>query len=413
MNNYTRITFGCYISNVCMAIVANLSPLLFVTFQSVYGINYTLLGLLIFINFSTQLLVDVIFSFFSQKFNIEKTVKTMPLLTIIGLATYAVVPLLFPNLAYFGLLVGTIIASASSGLAEVLVSPVVAAIPSDNKERALSILHAMYAWGVVGTVLFSTAFIFVFGAEKWYMLALLFLLLPIISFLLFLGTKFPEMASHEKSESVFALFKNKYLVLCIVAIFLGGASEVVIAQWSSGFFEQALQLPKIYGDVFGVATFALTMGIGRSLYGKIGSNIHKTMTLGAVLTTLCYIVIVVSDITIISLVACTLAGFGVAMLWPGSLVLATDEFPQGGVAIFALMAVGGDMGAAVVPQFVGIIADFASSNAEMLKLASYFNFTTEQFALKSALLVATLIPLISIFVYLKAWRISRKNAYNI
>ncbi len=409
MNNNTRIKFGCYICNMCMSIVGNYSPILFVTFRELYGISYTLLGSLILINFTTQLIVDLIFTFFSHKFNIQRAVKAMPILTTIGLFLYAVLPVMFPQYAYIGLLIGTIIFSASSGFAEVLVSPVIAALPSDNTDREISILHSMYAWGVVFTVVIATLFLHFFGNENWYVLALILLIVPVSAIIMFWGTTFPKMVSPEKASNVLKLLKNKYLILCIACIFLGAGSELVMAQWSSGYFENALGLPKIVGDIFGVATFAVAMGIGRSLYGKIGKNIYRAMTFGAIGATICYLIVVVSDNPIISITACAITGFCVSMLWPGSVILASNEFPHGGVAIFALMAVGGDMGAAIIPQLVGVMADVAESSTALMSLADTLGYTSDQFALKLGMFISIPVPLIAIFVYLFSWRISKKH----
>ena len=178
MQSYKRLKLGCYMTNISMSVVGNLSPLLFLTFHSQYGISYSLLGLLVLINFFTQLGVDLIFSFFSHKFNIEKTVKLTPVITVVGLWAYALLPWLFPQYAYAGIVAGTLIFSASSGLCEVLISPTIAAIPAENPEHEMSKLHSIYAWGVVGAVIFSTVFLLVFGGARWHVLALVLSLVP-------------------------------------------------------------------------------------------------------------------------------------------------------------------------------------------------------------------------------------------
>lgn len=245
-----RLKFACYTTNISMSVVGNLSPILFLTLRSLYGISYSLLGLLVLINFVTQLTIDLMFSFFSHKFNIEKSVKVTPLLTFIGLLVYALWPFFFPKAVYAGLVIGTIIFSASGGLAEVLISPVIAAIPSDDPDREMSKLHSIYAWGVVAVIIISTLFLLAFGAESWQWLALIFTLIPLTSCLLFTKAEIPKMETPKQTSGVFEFFKDKGLWLCVAAIFLGGASECTMAQWSSGYLEQALGIPKVWGDIF-------------------------------------------------------------------------------------------------------------------------------------------------------------------
>ena len=211
--NYRRLKYACYTTNISMSVVATLSPILFLTFRKMYGISYSLLGLLILINFVTQLSIDLIFSFFSHKFNITKTVAFTPLLTIAGLFVYSLWPLFFPQIAYPGLLVGTILFSAASGLCEVLISPVIAAIPSDNPEREMSTLHAVYAWGVVFVVIFSTLFLLLVGKEHWNWLALILALIPAFSFILFSGAKIPAMETPARVSGALSQMKSKTLWL--------------------------------------------------------------------------------------------------------------------------------------------------------------------------------------------------------
>ena len=399
MKNYTNLKIACYSSNISMSVVCNLSPLLFLTFRSMYGISYTLLGLLVLMNFSTQLLIDLIFSFYSHKFNIPFVVKTMPFICCAGLILYACSPWIFINNPYIGLAIGTVIISVSAGLGEVLISPIIAEIPAENPEREMSKLHSIYAWGVVGAVLFSTFFLHLFGYENWQILTLILTLIPFCSGILFLICEIPSMKSHENTSDAKGLLKNKGVWLCVVAIFLGGASECTMAQWVSGYLERAVDIPKIWGDVFGVALFAATLGLGRSLYGKIGKNISKVLWLGSIGATICYFVAAVTSLPIIGLFACAFTGFCVSMLWPGSLVVASDRFPKGGVVIFALMAAGGDLGASVGPQLVGVVTDSVINNPDFFAFAEKLNVTTEQLGMKFGLLVGMIFPLAAIVIY--------------
>lgn len=394
--NYKRLKYACYTTNVSMSVVGNLSPILFLTFHNLYGISYSLLGLLVLINFITQLMIDLVFSFFSHKFNIPLVVKITPLLTFTGLFLYAVFPFVFPQNAYIGLVIGTLVFSASGGLAEVLISPVIAAIPFDDPDREMGKLHSVYAWGVVPVILISTLFLYLFGSENWQWLALFFMLVPLTSFILFTKAKIPQMETPEKVTGALSFLKNKGLWLCVGAIFLGGASECTMAQWSSGYIEQGLGIPKVWGDVFGVAVFSAMLGLGRTLYAKKGKKIGNVLFLGVVGAAACYLVAAICNMPLIGLVACAFTGLCVSMLWPGSLIVASDRFPQGGVFIFAMMAAGGDLGASVGPQLIGVITDFAIANPQLVAFAESLNLAPEQMGMKLGMLVGALFPIMAI-----------------
>ncbi len=413
--SYKRLKWACYTANISMSVVGNLSSILFITFRTLYGISYSLLGLLVLVNFFTQLTIDLIFSFFSHKFNISKIVKTMPVITIIGLLIFSLWPFVFPKeTVYIGLVIGTIVFSAASGFCEVLISPVVAAIPAENPDHEMSKLHSVYAWGVVAVIVISTLFLLVFTSARWQWLALLFTLVPLTSAILFAGSDIPKMETPEKTSGVFVFLKQKALWLCFFAIFLGGASELIMAQWSSGYLEQALGIPKVWGDIFGVAMFSVALGLGRSMYAKYGKNIGKVLFLGALGATLCYLTAAIVNVPLIGLIACALTGFCVSMMWPGSLIVAADKFPSGGVFIYAMMAAGGDMGAAVGPQLVGLVTDAVIGSSAALDLALQWGVTVEQLGMKLGMLVGMLFPLIGIWLYLAIWKGKKriKNPQN-
>ncbi len=397
--NRKILKLACYTVNVTMALVGNVPPLLFLTFREMYGISFSMLGLLVVVNFATQLGIDLVFSFFSEKFNIPKTVRTMPILTAIGLIIFSLVPTFFPKLAYAGLAVGTILCAVSSGLAEVLISPIIASLPADDPEREMSALHSVYAWGVVGVVIFSTLFLLVFGKENWNILMLIFIILPVLSLILYSMTDITCVESEEGSGGLLGIFKNPLLWLSFIAIFLGGASEVTMGQWSSSYLEHALGIDKVWGDVFGVAFFGMTLGIGRTLYAKRGKNLTRVILIGAIGASACYIIAVVSSIPVIGLIACALTGYFTAMMWPGNLSIATERFASGGVVVFALMAAGGDLGASVVPELVGVVTDAIIKNPKALELANALSLTPDSLAMKAGLLIGALFPIAAIPVY--------------
>ena len=405
--NIILVKAGCYASNISMSVVGNLSPLLFLTFHELYGISYSLLGLLVLINFCTQLGVDLLFSFFSHKFNIPLAVKCAPFLTMAGLLIYALSPVIFPGAVYVGLVIGTVLFSMASGFCEVLISPVIAALPSDDPDRDMSKLHSIYAWGVVGVAVISTLFLYFCGRDNWQWLPVIFLVIPIAAVIFFSKAKLPKMETPEKTSGAVKFLKNGGVWLCVFGIFLGGSAEVTMAQWASSYIEEALALPKIWGDIFGVAVFAVALGLGRSLYAKFGKNISNALFWGAIGATVCYLVAAISPFPVVGLIACALTGFCVSMMWPGSLIVASDRYPQGGVMIFALMAAGGDFGASMGPQMVGVVTDAAIKNETLLSMAKSLGLTAEQLGMKLGMIVGMLFPLIAIIVYatyLKSYR---------
>lgn len=406
---YRRVKYACYMTSATMAVTCNLSPLLFLTLRSLYGISYSLLGLLVLVNFVTQLAVDLAFSFFSHRFPIERSVRLTPVLAAVGLVLYAAAPILFPNAVYFGLLVGTVIFSASSGLAEVLISPTIAAIPAKNPDREMSKLHSVYAWGSVFMVLFSTLYLFVCGHGAWQWLVLIVMSVPLVAALLFWGTEIPLMSTPERASGAFALLKNRGFLLSVLAIFLGGAAECTMSQWASGYLEGALGLDKLWGDVLGVAMFALMLGVGRTLYAKCGRNIARVLFLGSIGASACYLVAALTPVPILGLVACALTGLCTSMLWPGSLIVASDRFPTGGVFMFAMMAAGGDLGASIGPQLVGIVTDAAIANPRAVAFATELGIGAEQLGMKLGMLVGALFPILAIGAFARLHRTKKHD----
>ncbi len=398
--SYAVCKRACYTTNIAMAVVGNLPPLLFLAFHTLYGISYTLLGTLVLINYCTQFLVDLIFAFCSKRFPIHTIVRIMPLLTIMGLIVYAVLPPLVPNLAYLFLAIGTVIFACSSGLCEVLISPLVAAIPADNPEREMSKLHSIYAWGVVLVVVVSTLFLWIFGTSYWWVLALVWTSVPLIAFILFCKAPLPPMQAGDTTGTVDGKTKNRAfgVFLCVVCIFLGGATELTMAQWSSGYIESALHIPKIWGDVLGVAGFAVMLGLGRTLYAKYGKNILNILLVCMLGSTVCYLVASLCEVAVISLIACALMGFCVSMLWPGTLIVLGEQYPKAGVTAYALMAGGGDMGASFGPQMVGAVVDGVGKSDFAKSLSQKLPYTAEQIGMRAGVLLSTIFPLLGVII---------------
>lgn len=404
-----RIKLGCYGANTSMAIVSNMPPLLFLTFRELYGISYSLLGLLVLVNFVTQLGIDLMFSFFSHKFNIERVIKITPLFTVSGLAIYALSPIIFGDATYVGLIIGTVIFSAASGFAEVLISPLIAALPADNPEHEMSKLHSVYAWGSVAVIAISTLFLFVFDNKYWQILIAILIIVPIFAILMLWGVKLPELETPKDTSQMLSSFKNPALWLCVLAIFLGGASECTMAQWASSYLEGAVGIPKLVGDIFGVALFGLMLGVGRTLYSKRGKNIQRVLLFGALGAFICYTVAAVSQQPILAVIACALTGLCTSMLWPGSLIVAEKRIPGANVLVYAMMAAGGDLGASIGPQLLGIITDTVSASSSGKSLADTLGITAEALGMKFGLLIGAIFPLLAAFVFLYVLKTSKKQ----
>lgn len=407
--NYKRTKSACYFTYIAMSTIFSLPPILFVTFHEMYSISYTLLGTLVLTNFCTQLIVDLIFTFFTKYFNVKKVIRIMPLLTSLGLTVYSVVPSVFPNYAYTGLITGTIIFSVAAGLCEVLLSPLVAAIPSDTPEKDMSMLHSLYAYGVVMVVTVSTIFLKIFGTEKWMYLAAFWAVLPIISFVLFCTSPIPpmELSHGEKGEKQ---GKRSFgLMLCVLCIFFGSAAENSMTNWISSYVENALGISKTVGDILGLALFAILLGLGRTLYAKYGKNISKILLLGMIGATVCYFIAGVSTIPVLSMIACVLTGLCTSMLWPGTLILMEEKIPSPGVAAYALMAAGGDFGGSIAPQMLGAVVDKVKDSAWAVSFGETVNLSAEQVGMKAGMLVAMIFPLIGIALLIFIKKYFRKG----
>ena len=390
-----RTKLACYTAYFTMSSIFSLPPLLFVTFREMYGISYTLLGTLVLINFFTQLSVDLIFTAFSRYFNTKIIVRVMPLITALGLSVYAIFPMISPDHAYVGLCIGTVIFSVSAGLSEVLLSPVIAAIPSETPGKDMSFLHSLYAFGVFTVVLVSTLFLKIFGTENWMYLTLFLATWPIAAAVLFMTSPMPDMKDEAAAVSVErSRTRTVGLILCVLCIFFGSCAENVMSNWISGYMETALHIDKALGDILGVAMFAILLGIARISYAKFGKNIMRVLILGMSGAAACYIIAALSTSVAVSFIACILTGLASAMLWPGTLIMMEENVPNVGVTAFALMASAGDLGASLAPQLMGIVTDTVSSSRLAIDLAEGMNITAEEIGLKAGMLTTSVFPII-------------------
>ncbi len=410
MNRFKRTKLACYAAYFTMSSVFCLPPLLFVTLRETYGISYTLLGTLVLTNFCTQLLVDLLFTAFSRKFNVKWILRVMPLITSAGLLIYALVPTLWPDMAYAGLLIGTVVFSVSAGLSEVLVSPTIAAIPSENPQRDMSLLHSLYAFGVFTVVVITTVFLKIFGEENWMYLTVLFAALPIAATVLFLLSPMPDMSGAASAQSVSSTGRRRVgIMLCVLCIFFGSCAENAMANWISGFMENALYIDKAVGDILGMAAFAILLGLMRIGYAKFGKNIGRVLLVGMIGASACYLIAGLSTGTAPAFLACILTGLFTAMLWPGTLILMEEKIPGLGVAAYALMAAGGDLGAPLAPQLMGIVIDGVSASDLAARLGTSIGLSAEQIGMKAGMLVTAIFPILGTVVLIVALRFFRKK----
>ncbi|MBQ8345806.1 MAG: MFS transporter [Clostridia bacterium] len=408
--NYKRTKLACYTAYFTMSSIFSLPPLLFVTLREMYGISYTLLGTLVLTNFCTQLTVDLIFTLFSKHFNVQKVVRVMPLITSVGLFVYAVVPMLLPQFAYGGLLLGTVIFSIAAGLSEVLLSPVIAALPSDNPQRDMSMLHSLYAFGVFTVVVISTLFLRFVGAQHWMYLTMFWAALPVLSAVLFMLSPMPDMGGESTVSGVEGTRRRTVgLALCVGCIFFGSCAENAMSNWLSGYMETALGLDKTLGDILGVAMFAILLGVARISYAKFGKRIMPVLMVGMIGAVICYGAVGLSHHVAVGFTACVLTGLFTSMLWPGTLIMMEEKIPHAGVAAYALMASGGDLGASVAPQLLGIVVDQVAESHWAARLGATLSLSAEQVGLRAGMLVTAIFPLLGILLLLVCVRYFRSN----
>ena len=397
-SQYQKAKIACYSSYFTMTAAFCVPPLLFVTLRELYGISYTLLGSLVLVNFCTQLLVDLIFTVFAKHFNMHLTARVMPCVTTLGMLVFALVPTFFPDYAYAGLLIGSVIFAIAAGLSEVLLSPIIAAIPSDNPAKEMSLLHSLYAFGVFVIVIFSTLFLRMVGHQYWNVLMIVLALLPLITTYLFIRAELPPMSAgtHGTGETVKGRPGRMGIVLCVLCIFFGSCAECCMSSWISGYMETSLHIPKAVGDVLGVAMFAILLGAGRIGFSRYGKHIMRVLFIGMIGAATCYFTVALSGNVIVAFAACIFTGLFTSMLWPGSLIMMEENIPGVGVTAFALMAAGGDLGGSVSPQLMGIVIDKVSV------------VSGEVAGMKAGMLVCGFFPLIGAVLVAVTMRYFRK-----
>ena len=369
-NPYRKTLLACYLGFVTQAIAANFAPLLFLKFHSDYGIPLGQIALISTVFFLTQLIMDVLCAKFVDRIGYRVCVVASSLCFSAGLAGLAFLPELFPS-PFAGILTSVVIYAVGSGLLEVLGSPIVEACPFEHKESVMSLLHSFYCWGSVGVVVVSTAFFAVFGIERWKWLACLWALLPLYNTYNFATCPIEPLVEEGKGMGIRGLLRVPVFWLAIVLMVCAGASELTMAQWASAYAESAIGLSKTAGDLSGPCLFAAAMGISRVLYGKYGERIALTgfMLGSGLLCLVCYLTASLSGNPVIGLVGCIVCGFSVGILWPGTISISSGRMPYGGTAMFALLAMAGDLGGAFGPSLAGAVSQRFGNNLQKGMLA--------------------------------------------
>ena len=370
-NQYNKTITACFVGYIVQAIVNNFVPLLFLTFQRTYDIPLSQITLLVTFNFGVQLLVDLLSVGFVDRIGYQASMVIAHFLSAAGLILLTFLPELLPS-PFAGILIAVMVYAIGGGILEVLVSPVVEACPSDNKEKAMSMLHSFYCWGHVGVVLISTLFFYVFGIENWKILAAAWAVIPICNAFVF--TRVPIAKLIEEGESglrLRELFGIKIFWILLIMMVCAGASEQAVSQWASTFAEKGLGISKTAGDLAGPMAFAILMGASRAFYGKYGDRIHldRFMIYSCCLCIASYLGISLSPNPLLSLFACAICGLSVGIMWPGTFSKASAALPRGGTAMFAFLALGGDLGCSGGPTLVGMVSSSLGDNLKMGVLA--------------------------------------------
>lgn len=363
-NEYQKTIYACFIGYIVQAVINNFIPLLFVTFHQGYGIPLSKITMLITINFGMQLIIDLLSAGFVDKIGYRASAIIAHICAALGLIALTILPDLFPD-PFVGLLISVIIYAIGGGLSEVLISPIVESCPTDNKEKTMSLLHSFYCWGHVGVVLISTLFFTVFGISNWKILAVFWAIIPFANIFLFAKVPLaPLIEDGETGLTMKQLFGQKIFWVLMLMMLSAGASEQAVSQWASTFAEQGLGVSKTVGDLAGPMSFAILMGLSRLFYGKYGDriNLDRFMMLSSILCIVSYLCISLIPIPLFGLIGCAVCGLSVGIMWPGTFSKASASLRGGGTAMFALLALAGDLGCSGGPTLVGAVSSRLGDN---------------------------------------------------
>lgn len=388
--NYKKTLTACYFGYITQAIVVNLAPVLFIVFRENYGLSYEKLSFLVLLNFVTQIFVDMLSIRIADRVGYRRYIIIAHSFAVVGLCMLGILPALLPsNAVYPALIAATLTYAAGSGIIEVLVSPIVEAVPGDAKSSSMALLHGFYCWGQVLVVLLTTLLLKLLGHSLWYLIPLMWALIPLQNIFRFARAPIaPVVADGEKKIPLRSLLTKKLFLFALIMMTCSGASELAMSQWASMFAEKGLGVSKTVGDLLGPCMFGVLMGCGRTLYGLFGQRLKPERLLvgSALLCVCCYLAAAFSPNAVVGLAGCALCGLSVSLMWPGMLSISAAEFPGGGTPMFGTMAVFGDIGCSLGPWITGMVSGAVISSSEAAN--------AESAGLKAGLLAAVIFPLI-------------------
>lgn len=369
--NFKHTIAASYIGYITQAIVNNFAPLLFVMFHSTYHIPLSQIGLLVTINFCTQIIVDLLSAKYIDQIGYRASAVIAHIFAAAGLISLGVLPDLFPN-PYIGICIAVVIYAVGGGLTEVVISPIVEACPTDSSTAAMSLLHSFYCWGSVLVVLVSTLLFHFAGIQYWKQISCIWAVIPIFNIFYFSVVPISNLTEEGKGMSIGALIKTRIFWILALLMICSGASELAMSQWASALAETGLHVSKTIGDLAGPCFFAILMGTGRVLHATIGERFPLTryLSISAILCIISYLTVSLSPIPALSLIGCGICGLSVAAMWPGIYSLASLKCPLGGTAMFALLAFAGDIGCSSGPTLVGYLSTEFQDNIRLGMLAS-------------------------------------------
>lgn len=388
-SKYKSTLHACYLGYITQAIVVNLAPLFFVIFQNSFKIGYEQIANLVLITFIIQIVVDALMIKFVSILGYRVSAVSAHIFAAVGLACMGILPMVMDP--YTGILISVMIYSVGGGLIEVVVSPIVDALPGEAKASAMSLLHSFYSWGQMIVVILTTVILACIDDNLWYIIPILWSLIPFFNIFKFLKVPIVNIAQEQKHYGIGKFLKSPVFVVALLLMICSGAAELSMAQWASLFAERGLGIPKIAGDLLGPCLFAMLMGVGRTVYGIFGEkiNIEKVLIISSVFTIGCYLITVFVPYAPISLMGCALCGIGVSLMWPGMLSYTSQKYNyKAGPVLFSLLALGGDLGCSVGPWLTGKVSDIYLNSVDVITAA------VESQAIRYGLLTAILFPLL-------------------
>lgn len=392
---YKHTTFACYRGYITQAIINNLAPLFFYIFYTSFNISYEKISFLIIANFATQLSADIWATKYADRFGYRKCMVAAHGLSFCGLVMLGTLPFVLSN-PYAGLIVSVIVYAIGGGLLEVVVSPIIEALPNENKAGSMSLLHSFYCWGQMAVVFISTFAIWVLGADLWFVLPILWSLFPLYNMFKFMRVPILPLIEDGKGMKINELMTAPVFYLFMLLMICAGASELTMSQWSSFFAENGLGVPKLIGDLLGPGLFALYMAIGRVIYGIWGGKmpIKKCLAASSIFCVITYLVTVFSRNALLALISCSLTGITVALMWPGTFSLSSATFPKGGTKMFGILAICGDIGCSFGPWITGMVSGYFAKNENIASYWTKSGLDARQAAIRIGLLAALVFPVI-------------------